>query len=394
MTRGKRVLLGVSGSIAAYKAVEIARELSRNGILVDVVMTEAATRFICPLTFEALLSRPVTTQLFDDASSGPIPHITLADTADVVVVAPASADTIARLAHGFADDLLCCTVLASNRPLVIAPAMHENMYLNPATQSNVAALRERGAVLVGPESGDLASGGSGIGRMADIHEIVGHTMKALGREGDLAGRRIVVTAGGTQEPLDPVRSITNRSSGKMGYALAEACRDRGADVVLVSASNSLRSPAGVEVMPVMTAQQMYEATQSAVSNASALIMAAAVADFRPATTSDEKIKKGQVGIDLHLERTVDILSSVHGEFIRVGFAAESSNLEQNAIQKMTDKKLDLIVANDITSRDSGFASDNNRVAIIDSKGGVDRLPLMTKRQVADCIVDRIVQLLP
>jgi len=389
----RRVLLGVSGSIAAYKAVEIARELSRNGILVDVVMTEAATRFISPLTFEALLSRPVTTGLFDGGKHGPIPHITLAEAASAIVVAPASADTIARMAHGFADDILCCTVLASNCPLVVGPAMHENMYLNAATQSNIATLRDRKTVIVGPESGDLASGGSGVGRLANIHDIVGHTLKALGRKGDLAGRRIVVTAGGTQEPIDPVRSIANKSSGKMGYALAVACRDRGADVVLVSAATSLRAPAGIEVLQVITAQQMYEATESAVSNASALIMAAAVADFRPATASQEKIKKGNEDITLRLERTVDILSTVSGTFVRVGFAAESNDLEQNAMRKMVDKKLDLIAANDITSSDSGFASNDNRVALIDSQGNIERLPLMTKRKVADRIIDRVVQML-
>jgi len=390
---GRTVLLGVSGSIAAYKSVSIARELSRHGIQVDVVMTEAATKFICPLTFEALLSRPVTTAMFDGQKEGPIPHISLAAAASAVLVAPASANTIARLANGIADDILSCTILASNRPLIIAPAMHANMYLNAATQSNIAILRERGAMIVGPESGDLASGDSGIGRMADIHEIVGQTLKVLGREGDLKGNRVVVTAGGTQEPIDPVRIIANRSSGKMGYALAEACRDRGADVVLVTTPTALRPPAGVEVVRVRTAQQMHDATRDAVASASALIMAAAVADFRPMEMSHEKIKKGNEDIVLHLERTVDILRSLQGTFVRVGFAAESSNLEQNASQKLADKQLDLIVANDITAGDSGFASDNNRVAIIDSQGNIDRLPLMTKRKVADRVIDRVVELL-
>ena len=390
---GKRVLLGVTGSIAAYKAVELARELSRRGIDVEVVMTEAATRFVCPLTFEALLGRPVTTGLFDGGPVGAIPHISLAGAVDAILVAPASADAIARIAHGLADDILCCTVLACRQPLIVAPAMHENMYLNPATQANIETLKGRGATIVGPESGDLASGGRGAGRMADIFEIVGRTLKVLGRTGDLAGRRIVVTAGGTQEPIDPVRCIANRSSGKMGYALAEACRDRGADVVLVSASTSLRPPAGVEFVQVLTAQEMYEATKTAVRDTAALIMAAAVADFRPAQAADEKIKKGQGTLALPLERTVDILGALKGDFVRVGFAAESSDLEENARHKLEEKNLDLIAANDISSRDSGFGSDDNRVAIIDRKGSVERLPLLTKRDVADRIVNRVVKLL-
>jgi phosphopantothenoylcysteine decarboxylase/phosphopantothenate--cysteine ligase len=390
---GKSVLLGVTGSIAAYKAVELARELSRRGIAVEVVMTEAATRFVCPLTFEALLGRPVTTGLFDRGAVGPLPHISLAGAVDAVLVAPASADAIARIAHGLADDILCCTVLACTRPLIVAPAMDEDMYANAATQANIAILKQRGAVVVGPATGVLASGRTGFGRMSHVHDIVGHTLKVLGRQGDLSGRRIVVTAGGTQEPIDPVRRIANRSSGKMGYALAEACRDRGADVVLVSAPTSLRPPAGVEYVQVLTAQDMYEATETAVRDAAALIMAAAVADYRPAQTADEKIKKGHGTLVLTLERTVDILGSLRGDFVRVGFAAESSDLEENARHKLEEKKLDLIAANDITSGDSGFGSDYNRVTIIDSKGAVERLPLLSKRNVADHIVNRVVKLL-
>ncbi len=390
---GKRVLLGVTGSIAAYKAVELARELSRRGIVVEVVMTEAATKFVCPLTFEALLGRPVTTGLFDGGPVGAIPHISLASAVDAVLVAPASADAIARIAHGLADDILCCTVLACTRPLIIAPAMDEDMYANAATQANIAVLKQRGAVVVGPVSGVLASGRIGAGRMSNAHDIVEHTLKVLGRQGDLAGRKIVVTAGGTQEPIDPVRCIANRSSGKMGYALAEACRDRGADVVLVSAPTSLRPPAGIECVQVLTAQEMYEATRTAVEDAAALIMAAAVADYRPARTMDEKIKKGQSTLVLPLERTIDILGSLRGDFVRVGFAAESSDLEKNARHKLEEKKLDLIVANDITSGDSGFGSDDNRVTIIGREGAAERLPLLSKRDVADHIVNRVVKLL-
>ena len=238
----RTVLLGVTGSVAAYKAPDIARELERSGVRVRVLMTEAATKFVAPLTFEALLKRPVATEMFDAGEIGPIPHVTLAEDANAMLVAPASADMIARLAAGLADDIVSCTALAFGGPLLLAPAMHTQMYMHPATQANLTVLRERGALVIGPESGELASGGYGPGRMSDTATIVGLTMKAMGQKGDLAGKRVVVTAGGTQEPIDPVRCVTNRSSGKMGYAIAEVCRDRGADVVLVTAPTSLRPP--------------------------------------------------------------------------------------------------------------------------------------------------------
>lgn len=387
------LLLGVTGSIAAYKAAELARELVRSGVDVRVMMTPAATQFIAPLTFEALLDAPVVIDLFQGGAAGPIPHVSLAAHADAILVAPASADSLARIAHGLADDVVSCTAMAFRGPLILAPAMHENMYLNAATQANIAVLRERGAIIVGPESGDLASGGRGAGRMSSVDTIVGWTLKTLGQAGDLAGRTIVVTAGGTQEPIDPVRCVTNRSSGKMGYALAEACRDRGAYVILVTAPTALRAPAGVEVVPVVTAQQMYEATQAAVRHAHALVMAAAVADYRPAHPASDKIKKERDTLEIALERTVDILASLEGSFVRVGFAAESSDLERNARAKLSGKHLDLIVANDILATDGGFGSESNRVTIIDREGAIDRLPLLSKREVADRVVDRVVQLL-
>jgi len=389
----RKLLLGVTGSVAAYKAAELARELERSGVDVAVMMTPAATRFISPLTFEALLKAPVTTDLFQGGGPESIPHVSLAADAEALLVAPASADCLARLAHGLADDIVSCTALAFSGPLLLAPAMHENMYLNAATQANIALLRERGAVVIGPESGDLASGGKGAGRMSAIETIVGWTLKTLGRSGDLAGRTVVVTAGGTQEPIDPVRCVTNHSSGKMGYALAEAARNRGAYVILVSAPTALRPPAAVEVVPVVTAQQMYAATQEAVKHADALVMAAAVADYRPARPADGKIKKERATLELALERTVDILGSLEGSFIRVGFAAESSDLEHNAQAKLDSKHLDLIVANDITATDSGFGSESNRVTILERNGGVDRLPLLSKREVADRVLDRVVALL-
>lgn len=393
MTDKRTVLLCVTGGIAAYKAAEIARELRRAGVHVRVAMTPTACQFVSPLTFHALTDHPVATDLFDSGAAGPAPHVALASECDALLVAPATADALARLAHGFADDIVCCTVLASESPLVIAPAMHTAMWSHPATQANVATLRERGAVIVGPGTGALASGDSGIGRLADIDLIVGETLRVLGESGDLAGRRIVITAGGTQEPIDPVRCVTNHSSGKMGYAVAEAARDRGAAVTLISAPTALRAPAAVDFVRVTTAQEMAEATQRAVDGADALIMAAAVADFRPAVAATEKMKKQDGPPVLHMERTVDILATVRGDFIRVGFAAESSHLRENADAKLREKHLHFIVANDITASDGGFGSDNNRVTILDRSGEVDELPLLSKREVADRILDRLVRAL-
>ncbi|HHE41252.1 MAG TPA: bifunctional phosphopantothenoylcysteine decarboxylase/phosphopantothenate--cysteine ligase CoaBC, partial [Dehalococcoidia bacterium] len=267
------------------------------------------------------------------------------------------------------------------------------MWSHAATQANVALLRSRGALIVGPSSGDLASGDTGAGRLADISLIVGHTLRILGRQGDLAGRHIVVTAGGTQEPIDPVRCVTNRSSGKMGYALAEAARDRGADVTLITTPTALRAPAAMEVVNVMTALEMADATREAVKSADALIMAAAVADFRPSVAAKDKIRKRNGALSLTLEPTVDILGTVKGEFVRVGFAAESSHLRKNAEAKLREKDLDFIVANDISASDSGFGSDNNRVTILDRTGQAEELPLMPKREVAERILDRVVALL-
>jgi phosphopantothenoylcysteine decarboxylase/phosphopantothenate--cysteine ligase len=393
MLNGKTIILGVTGSIAAYKAVDIASQLAQAGARVNVIMTEAATKFVAPLTFQTITERPVVTEMFELASESNIEHISLAEAADVIVIAPATANIIAKLAVGIADDMLCCTVLASKAPVIIAPAMDTSMYENSITQDNLSKLRARNLITVGPASGRLASGKKGLGRLADIKDIIDTICQILGKNEDLAGKHIVVTAGGTQEPIDPVRYITNRSSGKMGYALAEAARDRGAKVTLITAPTSLARPAGMETVNVCTAQEMYQATKDAVSQADALIMAAAVADFRPTQTAKDKIKKGQDKLTLAFERTPDILGSVKGDFIKVGFAAESSNLVENAKQKLYQKQLDLIVANDITVSDSGFGADNNRVTIIDQEGKIDNLPLLPKREIADKILDKVAKLL-
>jgi phosphopantothenoylcysteine decarboxylase/phosphopantothenate--cysteine ligase len=393
MFSNKTIILGVTGSIAAYKAAEIASQLTQAGAKVNVIMTKEAIEFISPFTFWAITGRPVVTKMFDLASEFSIEHISLAKAADIVVIAPATANIIAKLAAGIADDMLCCTVLATKVPVLIAPAMETNMYNNPATQDNLSKLKARNFVIIAPATGWLASGKEGLGRLADINDIIGSIRQVLGRGRDLAGKHIVVTAGGTQEPIDPVRYISNHSSGKMGYALAEAARDRGANVTLVTAPASLTEPVGVDVVKVNTAQEMRQAVENVTPQAEALVMAAAVADYRPTKVSKDKIKKGEAGLTLELECTTDILGSVKGNFIKVGFAAESSNLVENAKQKLKQKGLDLIVANDITASDSGFGADSNRVTIIDREGKIDSLPLMAKREVADKILDRVAELL-
>jgi len=393
MLSNRTIVLGITGSIAAYKAAEIASQLNQAGAKVNVIMTKEAIQFISPITLRAITGRPVVTEMFDLTSELSVGHVSLAKSADIIVIAPATANIIAKLAAGIADDMLCCTVLATKAPVLIAPAMETNMYNNPVTQDNLSKLKSRNFVIVGPATGWLASGKRGVGRLADINDIIGIIRKILGRDSDLTGKHIVVTAGGTQEPIDPVRYVSNRSSGKMGYALAEAARDRGAKVTLITAPASLPEPVGVDVVEVNTAQEMHQAVKNVTSQTDALIMAAAVADYRPTKAAKDKIKKGEPGLTLELERTPDILSSVKGNFIKVGFAAESSNLVENAKQKLQQKGLALIVANDITASDSGFGTDTNRVTIIDSKGKIDSLPLMPKREVADKVLDRVAKLL-
>jgi phosphopantothenoylcysteine decarboxylase/phosphopantothenate--cysteine ligase len=393
MLANKTIVLGITGSIAAYKAADIASKLTQAGAKVEVVMTEPATKFITPLTLRSITGRPVVTDMFELASEFNIEHVGLAEAADVVVIAPATANVIAKLAGGIADDELTCTVLATKAPVIVAPAMDVNMFQNPITQENLAKLKARGFTIVGPEHGWLASGKVGMGRLADTDKIIDAINKVLQRGRDLAGKRIVVTAGGTQEPIDPVRHIGNRSSGKMGYAIAEAARDRGAEVKLITAPTSLSTPAGMEVVPVITAAQMKEAVAKAVAQADALIMAAAVTDYQPKSVAKAKIKKETPTLTLELTRTPDILTEVKGKFLKVGFAAESENVVANARQKLEQKQLDLIVANDITDPGSGFGADTNKVTIISREGKVEDLPLMTKREVADKILDRVVGLL-
>ena len=386
---GRRIVLGVTGSIATYKAADLTSKLVQQGAVVDVVMSEGATQFVEPLTFRSLTHRPVLHQLFDPASDAGIEHVTLAEGCDAILVAPATANLIAKAANGLADDLLTCMLLATRRPVVLAPAMDGYMFENPVTQENVERLLTRGWTFVGPGEGRLASGLVGRGRLADVEDIIGGLKQVLGREGDLAGKSVVVSAGGTQEPLDPVRHIGNRSSGKMGYALAEAARDRGATVTLVSTRTSLRAPYGVDFVKADTAEEMRREVVTRALDADILVMAAAIADFRPAAEAEHKIKKSGGGMTLELTQTADVLAEARGErLVKVGFAAESQDLEENAREKMVRKGVDLMVANNITIEGSGFGSDTNRVVIIGRDGEKEELPLLPKAEVAHIVLDR------
>ena len=389
---GKHIVLGVTGSIACYKALDLASKMVQAGALVDTIMSYGSTNFVTPLAFRAITHRDVVTDGFDPQSEFGSQHVALAQRADIVVIAPATVHCIAKLALGLADDALTTTVVATKAPLLVAPAMDGNMYDHPATQENLAKLRERGVIIAGPASGRLSSGLVGMGRLLETPELLGHIAATLGMGGDLAGRTIVVSAGGTTEAIDPVRVITNHSSGKMGYAVAEAARDRGAAVVLVTAATGLPDPALVNTVRVKTAQEMCDVVLEHVQHADALIMAAAVADYRPAAASDQKIKKSSSDLSIDLTKTVDILEAATGSFVKVGFSAESGDLLRNAKSKVQSKGLDLIVANDITEPNSGFGVDTNKVALIDEDLRVEELPLLTKYEVGHRVLDRVLTL--
>ena len=394
MMRDKTVLLGVTGSIAAYKAVDLASKLTQAGAKVDVVMTGCATEFVTPLSFSSITHRPTITDMFEMPDEFEIEHIALAERANVVVIAPATANIIAKLAAGIADDMLTCSVLATRAPVILAPAMNVNMWENSVTQENTAKLRARGFKVVEPGTGSLACGAQGKGRLADLDDILTAISQALRAKADLAGKRVIVSAGGTQEPIDPVRYVGNRSSGKMGFAMAEAARDRGARVTLITGPTALDDPIGIDVVPIQTALQMRDAVKKASSKADVLIMAAAPADFRPATVAKSKIKKESISeMGLKLVPNPDIISEVKGAIIKVGFAAESEDLVKNATAKLKRKSLHLIVANNITEAHSGFGTDTNKVTLIDSQGKIEALPLLPKSEVAHKVLDKVVSLL-
>ena len=393
MLKDKVIVLGVSGGIAAYKAADLASKLTQAGANVKVVMTWEATELVKPLTFQALTGNPVVTEMFEPALPSAITHISLADEADIVVIVPATANIIAKMAAGIADDILTCTVLATKAPIVVAPAMHNNMYVNPITQENIAKLKARGFTIIPAVHGRLASGSLGYGRLPENNVIMGIIQQTIGRNGDLAGKRIVVTAGGTQEAIDPVRYVSNRSSGKMGFALAEAARDRGAAVTLITAPTALNAIAGVEMVQVQSAKEMKDAVVKATAKTDALIMAAAVADYMPRATAAQKIKKSTAGLTIEMVKTPDIISEVKGNFLKIGFAAETEDLIANAKKKLTNKALDLIVANDVSIKGTGFGADTNKVVIIKKDGKQEDLPLMSKREIADKILDSVGKML-
>ena len=389
--QSKRIVLGVTGSIACYKAADLASKLVQSGALVDTVLTEAAREFISELTFKSLTHREVHTSLYSPNSNLSINHVALAESADLIIVAPATANTIAKIANGISDDVLTTTILATTAPIIIAPAMDANMFDNPATEANVTTLIGRGFFIAGPAEGRLASGLMGKGRMIEPFDIMGAASMLLGKDGDLSGKKIVVSAGGTEEAIDPVRNITNRSSGKMGYAIAEAARDRGAMVSLVAAPNHLAKPIGISVTNIQSAEDMKKAIEDECLEADALIMAAAVADWRPLEKLDSKAKKDKSDHwSLELVKNPDIVAGINSsKLIKVGFAAESENLVENSKTKIESKNLDFIVANDITAADSGFSVDTNRVTIIHPDGTTEVLPLMSKYDVGHSILDRV-----
>ncbi len=394
--RGRFIVLGVTGSIAAYKAVELARRLTQAGATVQVVMTKGATEFVTPLTFQAITYRPVEVEMFamqDERAAG---HVAMGRQADVVVIAPATAHLLARLAHGFADDLLATTVLATSAPVIIAPAMETHMWRNAATQANVATLRARGMRIVEPEIGALASGDIGPGRLASFERIAAAIDEALGVAHALAGRSIVVTAGPTVEAIDPVRFVSNRSSGKMGYAIAAAARDAGADVTLVTGPTALTPPAGVRTFQVESADDMKDAILAQLPRADAVIMAAAVADYRPIERATKKMKKKDLGSEMRLRliENPDLLKAIVAArkpgTVVVGFKAETGDATAEAGRMLREKRLDLVVANDVADPRSGFGSDEDRVAFV-SADGVEQLPLLAKSEVARRLVEKLAE---
>jgi phosphopantothenoylcysteine decarboxylase/phosphopantothenate--cysteine ligase len=395
---GRRVVLGVTGGIAAYKAVQLARDLARLGARVDVILTGGAQRFVQPLSFQGVTGREAFTDLF--SGSGAAAHIRLGVEADVVVIAPATADFLSRAAQGMADDLLATVLLVTRAPVVLCPAMNERMYAHPQTQLNLRHLVGKlGYLTAGPGKGPLAFGeGEGPGRMLEPREIVQHVGRALGREAAWEGRRVLVTAGPTREPLDPVRFLGNRSSGRMGYALAEAAWRRGAEVVLVSGPSALPDPTGVDLIRVETGEEMKGAVLSHLPEADVLVFAAAVSDFRPAVAKSRKLKRprDEEGMELELSPTADVArATLKGRkpgTVALGFALETEDLKGNARRKLREKGFDLIAANSALEEGSGFDVGTNRVTILDAEGGVEALPVLPKEEVAEKLLDRLTNL--
>lgn len=391
-------MLGVTGSIAAFKAADLASKVAQAGAKVDVILTGAGEKFVTPLTFQSVTGRKAYTDKDLWGDEAHVMHISLGKTADLLVIAPCTADTMAKLAHGIADNLLTVTALAATCPILIAPAMDGGMFDHPATQENLKTLLSRGVLVAGPASGHLASGMKGTGRMIEPMEVLGHIRVALGKNGKLAGKKVIVTAGGTQEAIDPVRVITNHSSGKQGYALAQAALDEGAEVCLITTPTALTPPVGANVIHVKSVQEMLDALMN--ESADALIMAAAAADFRPKVVAKEKMKKRDGIPQIELEAAPDVLRTVSGlsrekrRFkVVVGFAAESQSLLENAAEKLKSKGLDFIAANDISAKDAGFGVETNRITLLFANGRQENLPLMSKNEAAEKIIEHIARLL-
>jgi phosphopantothenoylcysteine decarboxylase/phosphopantothenate--cysteine ligase len=395
---GKHILLGVTGSIAAYKAADLASKLTQAGAQVDVILTSAAEKFVTPLTYQSVTGRKAYTDKDLWGDEAHVMHISLGKTADLLVIAPCTADTMAKLAHGIADNLLTVTALAATCPILIAPAMDGGMFDHPATQANLQTLQTRSVLVAGPAAGHLASGMKGVGRMLEPMEVLGHIRMALGKNGKLAGKRVIVTAGGTQEAIDPVRVITNHSSGKQGYALAQAALDAGAEVTLITTPTALTPPVGAKVIQVKSVQDMLDALLN--ESADALIMAAAGADFRPVNVAKDKLKKRDGIPQIQLEAAPDILKTLSSQSgvakrfnVTVGFAAESRDLLANASEKLKSKGLDFIAANDISSLDAGFAVETNRITLLFANETQESLPLMSKSEAAEKIMEQVARLL-
>ena len=393
---GKRIVIGITGSIAAYKSADLASRLTKLGAEVNVILTEAGKKFISPLSIQSVSGKKAYTEQDLWGGEGHVVHINLARTADLLIVAPASANTIAKIANGIADNLLTVTVLAAACPIIIVPAMDGGMFKNSITQKNINLLKERGFIFIGPAEGHLASGLKGLGRMVEPVEIVNMIRYHLSRTNPLKRKKIVVTAGGTQEAIDPVRILTNYSSGKQGYAIAQAALDAGSDVTLISAPTTLSSPAGCTLIPVKSAKDMHAAVLKEIMDAQALIMAAAVADFRPKVIKTEKIKKDSGMNTIELKPTKDILKDVAEvkkneelDLKVIGFAAESKDLKVNAKEKLNDKRMDMIVANDISDPQAGFRVDTNKVLLIYSDGSTEQLPMMSKSDVAEKVIQHL-----
>ena len=391
----KNLVLGVSGGIAVYKALEIVSLLVKKDINVNVIMTESATKFVTPLSFQSLSQNMVTTDMFDEPKAWEIQHISLAKKADLMLILPATANIIGKIANGIADDMLSTTVMATKATVVFAPAMNTNMYENPIVQNNIGKLKEFGYEFIEPASGRLACGDEGKGKLADVEDIYEYVLKALYKSNDLEGKKVLVTAGPTISPIDPVRFITNRSTGKMGYAIAEEARNRGAEVTLISGPTNVKVPYGVEIIRVSTNEEMKEEVLEHFDNSDIVIKAAAVADYKALNYSEKKIKKGEDNLNLAFTRDSDILSILgkkKSSQILVGFAAESNDLEENATKKLIKKNLDLIVGNDITAKETGFASDDNKVIFISKTGEKTVLDKMSKLEVAKKLFDEILRI--